>query len=133
MINNRTAIGDKVTIYPRGKKKTYYADFHHNGRHSRKSLKTKNFQVAKKRAIKLEAELIDGEYKPPAPAIKLADAKELFIEAMKEAGRKPKTITKYKREISDLVEFAHRKGVVNIKDFTPQIFNEYRKQRSCSK
>lgn len=133
MNNNRTEMGDKVTIYPRGKKKTYYADFNLNGRHCSKSLKTKNFQEARKRAIKLESELIDGEYKPPAPAVKLADAKELFIEAMNEAKRKPKTITKYKREICDLVAFAHSKGVVNVKDFTPQIFNEYRKQRKAKK
>lgn len=129
MSNKRTPIGDKVTIYPRGKKNTYYADFHHNGRHCRKSLKTKNFQIAKKRAIKLEAELIDGEYKPPAPAVKLADAKEQFIAAMREAGRKHKTITKYEREISDLVAFAADHGATTLKDFTPELFNQYRKQR----
>ena len=76
--------------------------------------------------------MVSGEYKPPAPAVKLANAKERFIDAMKDAGRKPKTITKYEREISDLVAFAHAHGVVYIKDFTPELFRKYRQQRSTN-
>lgn len=128
--NNRIPIGDRVVIYQRGVKKIWYADFHENGQHRRKSLRTKNRKVAEQRARKLDTELISGEYKPPAPAVKLADAKEQFISAMKEAGRKHKTILKYEKEIGDLVAFANAQGVVNVKDFTPEVFQKYRKQRS---
>ena len=128
--NNRFPIGDRVVIYQRGQKKTWYADFHENGQHRRKSLRTKNRKVAEQRARKLDTELIDGEYKPPAPAVKIADAKDQFIAAMKDAGRKHKTISKYQKEIGDLVTFANAMGVVNVKDFTPEVFQKYRKQRS---
>jgi len=39
---DRTPVGDRVTIYPRGKKKTYVADYWLDGRHCRKSLGTTN-------------------------------------------------------------------------------------------
>ena len=128
----RLPIGDRVTIYPRGKKKIWYADFHENGQHRRKSLQTKNRKLAEQRARKLDTELISGEYKPPAPAVKLADAKEQFINAMKEAGRKHKTLSKYEKEIGDLIAFANDHGVMNVKDFTPELFQKYRKHRSSN-
>lgn len=74
--NNRFPIGDRVVIYQRGKKKIWYADFHENGQHRRKSLKTKNRKTAEQRARKLDTELVSGEYKPPIPSVKLDLAKD---------------------------------------------------------
>lgn len=51
---DRVRVGDRVTIYPRGKKKTWCADFWREGLHCRQSLGTANKKVALRRAMKLE-------------------------------------------------------------------------------
>lgn len=127
--NKLIRIGDRVSIRRRGKKGLFSAEFHFNGKHCRKKLETANEKIAKQRARKLDVELVSGDYAPPTPRLKFTDAKTFFIDTLKEAGRKPKTIVKYEREITNLVEFAHSRGVYHVNDFTPQLFHEYRKQR----
>ena len=127
--NNRIRVGDRVTIRRRGKRGKFSADFTQNGKHCRKSLDTANEKIAMQRARKLDVELVSGEYKPAAPKLKFTVAKTFFIDAMQEAGRKRKTIVKYEREITNLVEFAHSRGVHHVNDFTPQLYHEYHKLR----
>lgn len=127
--NKLIRVGDRVSIRRRGKKGLFSADFHFKGKHCRKKLKTANEKLAKQRARKLDVELVSGEYAPATPRLKFTDAKTFLVDALKEAGRKPKTIVKYECEITNLVEFAHSRGVYYVNDFTPQLFHEYRKQR----
>ncbi len=51
----RILVGERVYIYPRGKTKIYCADFWYDGKHHRRSLKTRNLKVARQKAIQLEA------------------------------------------------------------------------------
>jgi hypothetical protein len=46
LMNEKIRVRDRVTIYPRGKKGIYCADFWHQGKHRRSSLKTRNRKVA---------------------------------------------------------------------------------------
>ena len=46
-------VGDRVTVYPRGKKNTYVADFWQDGVHRKVSLRTANKKVATERATKI--------------------------------------------------------------------------------
>lgn len=59
--NERIRVGNRITIYQRGKKKIYVADYWSGGQHCRQSLETANLKVARERAIKLEAELSNGQ------------------------------------------------------------------------
>ena len=67
--SDRVRVGDRVTIYPRGAKKTWVADFWQDGAHKKQSLKTSNKKVAIERATKLAADLIGGTYQAPPPAV----------------------------------------------------------------
>ena len=71
---DRIPVGERVTIYVRGKKKTYVADFWQDGKHCRQSLKTSNKKEAIKRATKLAAQLDDGTFRRPAPAARPSPA-----------------------------------------------------------
>lgn len=55
-------IGERVKIHPRGKKRIYTADFWNDGQHHRRSLKTRNFKVARQKALQLENQLLEGSY-----------------------------------------------------------------------
>src|SRR4051794_21747228 len=71
---DRVRVGDHVTIYPRGKKKLWCADFWRDGKHCRLSLGTANKKVALQKALKLEAELAGGTYHKPPPAVTVRQA-----------------------------------------------------------
>ena len=71
---NRVPVGERVTIYPRGKKRIYVADFWSDGEHMRLSLRTSNKKIAMQRAMKLEVNLVDGIYHAPAPQVLLRGA-----------------------------------------------------------
>ena len=62
--SDRVRVGDRVTIYPRGAKRIWVADFWRAGNRKKQSLKT----TSKKVAIELAAELIGGTYQAPPPA-----------------------------------------------------------------
>ena len=70
----RTQIGNAITIFRRGKKNIYTADFWFQGQHRRRSLGTSNLKVAKSRAIKLEAELGAGVLTQPDKGKPIVDA-----------------------------------------------------------
>ena len=53
-------VGDRVKIFPRGKKGTWCADFWFDGAHRRVSLKTRNQKLAIQRAVKLDADVKPG-------------------------------------------------------------------------
>jgi hypothetical protein len=76
----RVEIGEHVTLYRRGARRIWTADFHYidrNGvrQHGRKSLRTRNQRVAKSRARELEGTLAKREFAPaePSPADELSD------------------------------------------------------------
>ncbi|MFH1268865.1 MAG: tyrosine-type recombinase/integrase [Planctomycetota bacterium] len=124
-------IGERVRIYPRGKKKTYCADFWYDGRHQRRSLKTRNLKVARQRAIQLEAQLIEGDLKPSQTPISLEKTVEAFLEHIKTENRRPKTITKYKGFFEVFREFAESNNVYRLSQVTPALVDKYRAFRKA--
>ena len=54
-----------MRIRHRGKRGIYTAEFGHNGQHQKRSLRTADQRVARRRAVELEAELASGEYAAP--------------------------------------------------------------------
>src|SRR5580704_15025214 len=92
---DRIPVGERVTIYCRGKRNTWTADFFENGRHHRQSLKTTNKKIAIRRALVLDSKLTGGTYQPPAPATMITSAKQQYIAHLKAEGRASKTIVRY--------------------------------------
>jgi len=119
-------IGERVRIYPRGKKKTYCADFWYDGKHHRRSLKTRNFKIARKKALQLEAQLIDGDLQPSPTPVALDKAIDAFVEHVQTEGRRPKTITKYKGVFQIFREFTERKNAFRLSQVTLALVDEYR-------
>lgn len=82
----KTMIGERVVIYPRGKGRVWTAEFHHDGRHCRKTLKTKRKDQAMLRAAKLAEELDTGEFQPKARNPLIDEANMAYLEFLKSQG-----------------------------------------------
>jgi integrase len=122
-------IGDKVRIGPRGKRGIYVADFFNQGQHRRRSLKTSRLDIARQRAIRLEADLASGEYQPQAVRLALSEAQTDFLNTKEGEGVKPKTLVKYLDWVSRFAAFAAGLEVRYLHQVTPQLFERFRAEQ----
>jgi len=126
---NRILIGNRVAIYPRGKKQLYVADFWHDGKHRRQSLKTGNLKVARARAIALEAELETGQYAKAYRKVEITTAISDYIAHLTTENRRPKTIQKYKAFLSVFAEYAAKQNARHLHVITATLVDQFRALR----
>ncbi|MDB5356907.1 MAG: site-specific tyrosine recombinase XerD [Phycisphaerales bacterium] len=129
-------IGDKVRVRPRGKRGIYVAEFWHNGKHQRRSLKTSRLDLARQRAVQIEAQLATGgpitaPAKPTVPtAYPLRASVQEYLDAKDAEGAKPKTCVKYRQWLLDsFVPFLEVHQMTNLDQVTPAMFDLYRNDR----
>lgn len=129
MNNQRIRVGNLTTIYRRGKKRTYTADFWTNGRHCRRSLKTTNLKVARTRAIKLETELLAGNLAAPVKRVAIGNAISAYVAFLTTEGRRPKTVQKYSSFLATFCEFCLRANVECLAEINPSLIDRFRAVR----
>jgi integrase len=126
---NRIRIGDFVTIYPRGKKRVWIADFWYNSQHHRKSLKTANLRIARKRAEMLDNQLQQG-LNPILETIKkgisIQHASDDFLAYLRTERRRNKSITKYRGVLKNFIAYAEAHQYSNVADVDLQLIDRYR-------
>lgn len=127
--SKRVRVGDRIAIYPRGKKHIYCADFWYDGQHRRRSLRTRNFKMARQRAIKLEAELQDGQYRLAPRRKPIHEAIKAFLRHLETEDRQPKTLVRYRGILGVFRDFSEQHGAVNVAQVTPELVDEYRAER----
>lgn len=123
------AVGNRVKIRPRGKKKTWTADFFHDGQHRRQSLRTSNKKVAIDRATKLEHDLLHGTYRVIRHEISIAQAIEDYLSHHTTEGSAQKTIDKYRGQLDPFRDFCHEHRVRVLARISPSLFDRYRAKR----
>lgn len=127
----RTIVGARMTIYPRGPKKIYHADFHHNGRHCRRSLRTTVKRIAIGRAAKLEQTLetepgLIAEGTVPKIDSIISDTTKAFVGFSETEGRRRKTIVKQRGILQRFTEFAQNNQVLTLAGVDMQLIDKYR-------
>jgi integrase len=125
----RIRVGDRVTIYPRGTKKVWCADFWQDGQHRRQSLKTANRKVALQKAMKLEVELAAGTFHRPAPSILVRQASDDYLRYLETEQRAKKTLVKYRGILDNLVAFLQQQRVTRLAQVTVTHFDRFRAWR----
>jgi integrase len=128
-LSDRIRVGDRVTIYRRGKRGTYTAEFWHQDQHHRRSLRTINRKVAVQRAVRIDHDLAQGHYTPRPPVITLGDAVERYLRCLETEGRARKTLVRYKGELEALCAFVEGQGVTRLSGLTLALFDDFRGQR----
>jgi integrase len=126
----RIPVGDRITIYTRGKKKTYVADFWADGRHCRLSLRTGNKKEAVKRATKLAAQLDDGAFRRPAPPVSVRQSIDDYIAHLTTEGRARKTTIKYTAVLIGFATFLAAHRATKLPQVTTRHFDLYRALRA---
>ncbi len=119
-------VGERVRIYPRGKKRIYCADFWYDGKHHRRSLKTRNLKIAQQKALVLETQFLEGFYQPAPAPMPLSEAIEAYLDHLRTENRRPKMITKYEGMLRTFREFAERNNVFRLSQVSVVLVDKYR-------
>lgn len=130
--NDRTPVGNRVTIYPRGKKKTYVADFWHDNVHRRVSLKTPNKRIAIERATKLAADLDQGAYRRPATDVTVRQCADDYLAHLRTEGRARTTLAKYTGVLAGFAAFLAAYRVSRLARWAARHFDLYRADRAAA-
>lgn len=133
----RTLVGARMTIYPRGKRRIYHADYHHEGRHCRKSLGTTIKKVAMRRAATLEQTLetdphLIKEVIMPTKSMTLTEATKEFVAFSETEGRRRKTVVKQRGILQRFTAFAIENHVREVADADLRLVDKYRAFRKDS-
>jgi len=127
--NSRIRVGDRVTIFPRGKNKIWCADFWFNGEHRRQSLATRNKKVAVQRAVKIDHDLTAGKFRSVAAKTTIAAAIEEYLKFVEGEGRAPRTIEKYRGDLYAFRDFCVAQHALRLVQIGPRLFDAYRTER----
>lgn len=107
----RHRIGDRVAIFRKPKSKFWYIDYSEANHQFRHSLRTTSRKQATILAKNRAAELVLG-IAPSQKRISIDKAVEQFLQAKALQGKRPKTLSEYKRILSQMQAFANSQGVV---------------------
>lgn len=123
-------IGDVVSIFQRGAR--WYANFQWEGKQQRPSLKTTSKKEARRRAIRLEAEILKGRFTESvrAPSVKVVT--DAYVAYMKAEGRAKKTLQKIELVVRRVTDLAERRKAKTILDVNLRYIDAYRAERAAA-
>jgi hypothetical protein len=122
-------VGNRVRIRRRGIKGTFCADFWHDGKHCRTSLKTRNRKIAVDRALDIAHSLKEGTYQQKQSEVNLKEAIDLFLAFHKTEGRADTTLTRYAGELRTLLEFCERRRIRRLSAVSASVLDAFRAER----
>lgn len=131
--HKRIRFGEFVTIALRGKSEVWTAEFRFEGEHQRRSLKTRNLKIARKRAAKIDRQLADGTFAVTHNRRDVAgtdnfitSAINAYIQWCETEGCRPKTRTKYRGILEKFGAFAADKGVTKMPSVEMRLIDKFR-------
>jgi len=86
-------VGEVVRIFQRGS--TWYANYQHNGRQYRRSLRTRSKKEARRKGLLLEAELLKGEHQQECKPAPIESLIQQYLQYLRTEERAPRTLAKY--------------------------------------
>lgn len=120
-------VGQFVRIFQRGQ--TWHANYQHEGSQRRRSLKTRSKKEARRLAVLLEAELLQGRHRPGVDPPAIAEAVHEYLEYIAAEDRSAKTLVKYRFVLGRLKELAARAGAARLDEVGPALLDRYRRER----
>jgi len=120
-------VGELVSIFKRGN--TWWANWQHAGRQHRKSLNTKSKKEARLRALRLEADVLSGEYRKKVKAASITDVVSTYVRHLETERRKPKTLVKYRGIFDRLCQIAEENHIQSVEQITVSFMDKYRHAR----
>lgn len=130
--NGIERIGEVVSIFQRGTR--WHANFQHEGKQQRKSLDTSSKKEARRRALLLEAEIINHRYQPDQRPLEVEAAVKPYLDFLRAEGRAARTLGKYARVFERVVELAQklkRSSLLGIDLAFIDAYRQWRVDASC--
>jgi site-specific recombinase XerD len=126
-------VGERASIYKRGD--VWWVNLQHGRRQIRRSLKTRNLKEARRRAVQLEHDLLNGTATPQRGALEpvpVAEVVAAYLRHCEAEDRAPRTITRYRGILDRLVEMAEDRGVSDLSGIDHIFMDEYRRRRKAA-
>lgn len=120
-------VGDIVSIFQRGRH--WYANYQLEGKQHRPSLKTTSKEEARRRAIQLEAKILEGCCQLTSPPAALADVVRDYQQFLLTERRAKKTLVKYDKILERLLNLAGQRGVRSVNEVNLKLMDAYRSER----
>lgn len=108
-------VGEVVSIFQRGNR--WYANFQFGGKQHRPSLKTTSKKQARSKAIRLEAEILEGRYAKQVKAPSIEQVASAYLNHLRTEGKARKTLQKIElvqRRVLDLASRRKAKSILDI-------------------
>ena len=131
----RIVIGEHVCLVARGKRQIWTADYAFvddtgQRQHGRQSFRTRNRQVAERRARALEVKLTEGTFAPELNrSTPIDSAIADFIASKKTEGAALKTIVKYQGELKTYAIFLKQQGAQMLQQISVRLDDQYKQHR----
>src|SRR5829696_426739 len=121
------SVGEVVRIFRRGR--IWWANFQRGGRQHRKTLKTASKKEARRQALLLEAELLEGRYqsRPKPPTVD--EAVDAYLRYLRTERRAPKTLAKYEAVLERVRALLRARRAASLLDLDLQVVDAYRHAR----
>lgn len=122
-------VGEIVAIYLRNA--VWYVRYQHKGNQVRQSLRTKSKKEARIRALRIERDILTGDYQQVVeepPLIK--EVIEEYMDYLRAEGRSPKTLSKYENCFKHFNKVTSQAKVSRISQVNLRLINKFRATRA---
>lgn len=120
-------IGEHVRIFERDGR--WHANFQHQGRQVRQSLKTSSKKEARRKAIQIEAKLANNEFTIQTRAPSVAQVIDKYRQYLQTEGRAIKTMAKYEFAFKLFIDLAERRKVRSVLGVNQVFVDAFRAER----
>jgi integrase len=117
-------IGDLVSIFQRGGR--WYANYQFNDKQQRPSLQTASKKEARRKAIRIEAELLEGRHAKPVKAPRIQQVTAAYIKNLRSENKAQKTLAKCLLVERRVLDLAVRRKARSINDINLAFIDAYR-------
>jgi integrase len=123
-------VGEFVRIFPRAGK--WHVNFQHAGKQQRQSLKTASKKEARRRALRIERDLVTGEFKLARKAPTIESVITQYMAYLRGENRAAKTLTKYRKVFDRVIDLAGRIRRRNILGIDLGFLDTFRQERTAA-
>jgi integrase len=125
--DHKEKIGERVSIYLRGK--TWWASYQLDRSQQRESLATASQKEARRKALVIEAELLQGKREVPPPPMSIQEVIPEYLNHLEVEGRSTKTLKKYRQVLGNLLLIAGERRILNLSQMNLRFLDHYRRNR----
>jgi integrase len=125
--NRFELVGELVRIFCRGRR--WYGNYQIDGRQHRVSLKTASKKQARRLAMRLEDEILQGRHHHHAKPPSIASVIDQYRQFLETEGRASKTLTKYNLVFVRMLVLSEKRGARNLLDLNRAFVDAYRHLR----